>query len=377
MQILVLSTGLFYRRYGQQRYELNFLNACFGNGLDYSFRLILLNDFVLPHPWLNQSPRIRFSLCGKKLRILSKIKFVLLSFFYALKERPNFIICGHINLSFLTLIIARLLRTKYVILTHGTDVWNIKSGRKKMALKSALKIITVSRYTASKLRDQIALPPGRLVILGNCVDVQEFLPTPKSNDLIKKYNLSGQKILLTVARLDTADKDKGYDKVFIALPSILKVVPQVKYLLVGDGNDVPRIRRQVRKLGITQQVELCGYITDKELVNYYNLCDCYVMPSIQEGFGIVFLEAIACGKPVIAGNKDGSKDALLDGKAGILVDPDDIDGLSKAIIGILNQAAPKNILDPNYLRGIVLERFSLENFTENAKVIFSEIVNQL
>ena len=376
MHILVLSTGLFYRRYGQQRYELNFLNACFNQRTDYSFRLILLNDFDLPHDWLSETRRIKCSPCGKKIRFFSKIKFVLLSFWYALKERPNFLICGHINLSFLTLLIARLLRLRYIILTHGTDVWHIKSKLKIIALESALKVITVSRYTEFKLKQQIPNLEDRIVILPNSVDTDVFFPAKRSEFLVRKYNLSGFKILLTVARLDVADKDKGYDKIFAALPKVTRIIPNVKYLLVGDGNDIPRIKKQVNKLGIDKYVQLCGYVADKKIADYYNLCDCYVMPSVQEGFGIVFLEAIACAKPVIAGNRDGSRDALLDGKTGILVNPDDINKISETIINVLQGKVSENLLDANYLRQVAVEHFSLRKFTQDAKKIFSGVVGQ-
>jgi glycosyltransferase involved in cell wall biosynthesis len=94
------------------------------------------------------------------------------------------------------------------------------------------------------------------------------------------------------------------------------------------------------------------------------------MPSKQEGFGIVFLEALACGKPVIAGNRDGSKEALLDGKLGVLVDPDNINEIAEAIINILLKNAPTQFLNADYLRDMVINNFGFEKFSKKVKELF-------
>ena len=146
--------------------------------------------------------------------------------------------------------------------------------------------------------------------------------------------------------------------------------------LVGEGNDSPRVRKLVRRLGLGKSVVMPGYVSDKGLVDYYNLCDCFVMPSKQEGFGIVFLEAVACGKPVIAGNRDGSRDALLNGKLGILVDPDDLKEIARAIIEIMESKARAQLLDREYLRGMAVEHFSVGKFSKEAGLLFNEFINQ-
>jgi glycosyltransferase involved in cell wall biosynthesis len=116
-------------------------------------------------------------------------------------------------------------------------------------------------------------------------------------------------------------------------------------------------------------VILTGFIPDDELVFYYNLCDCFVMPSKCEGFGMVFLEALACGKPVIAGNKDGSVDAVLDGELGVLVDPDNKDQIKDAIVDILKREVPENLLDGEYLRKRVTQAYGFDKFKERLKGI--------
>jgi glycosyltransferase involved in cell wall biosynthesis len=109
------------------------------------------------------------------------------------------------------------------------------------------------------------------------------------------------------------------------------------------------------------------------MVDYYNLCDAFVMQSKKEGFGIVFLEALASGKPVIAGNKEGSCDALLNGEVGILVDPDNVDEVAKAIINVLRGNVPDYLLDPQYLRETVLEHYGFDRFCQKVKELFHRI----
>jgi glycosyltransferase involved in cell wall biosynthesis len=123
--------------------------------------------------------------------------------------------------------------------------------------------------------------------------------------------------------------------------------------------------RLIRELGLTDAVILAGYIPDHELRAFYNLCDVFAMPSKGEGFGIVFLEALACGKPVIAGNKDGSVDAVLNGRLGVRVDPESVDEISEALIQVLSKSHPLQILrQPEALRCGVIDAYGSKRFVE-------------
>src|SRR5204863_1392426 len=130
----------------------------------------------------------------------------------------------------------------------------------------------------------------------------------------------------------------------------------VGYLLGGRGADLPRVEAMINELGAAANVTLAVYVADYELRSHYNLCDVFAMPSKGEGFGIVFLEALGCGKPVIAGNKDGSVDAVLNGKLGVLVDPENLDELSEALMLTLSRRHPSPILrQPEQLREAVID----------------------
>jgi glycosyltransferase involved in cell wall biosynthesis len=374
MKVFILSTGVFNRQYGQQRYELNFLQSLFLFYPKFFFRVILLNDKKIEPPLLNLNKNIKFICCGKRIRLISKIKFVLFGLFYFIKDKPKFLICGHMNLSVLSFFLYKLWGIPYIILTHGTDAWNIRGIFRRYALISAKKVISVSRYTAQRIEKQIPSLKNKIFIIPNSVDTEKFSPKEKPNYLLEKYKLFGYKIILTVARLDSYDRDKGYDKVILALPKVLEAIPNLKYILVGEGDDLPRIKDLISKLNLNDRVILTGYISDDKLSDYYNLCDLFIMPSKQEGFGIVFLEALACGKPVIAGNKDGSREALLDGKLGILVDPDNIEEITQTTIKVLNKEVQPYLLDAFYLSRTIKENFSKDIFFRKIKGFFDEVI---
>jgi glycosyltransferase involved in cell wall biosynthesis len=168
-----------------------------------------------------------------------------------------------------------------------------------------------------------------------------------------------------VARLAGEERYKGYDQVLRALPAVRRVVPNVHYILGGKGRDKPRIEALVHELRLEDVVTFAGYIPDHELCGFYNLCDVFAMPSKAEGFGIVFLEALACGKPVIAGNKDGSVDAVMNGKLGVLVDPDNVAEIADALMLVLTKRHPLGILqDPQRLRAEVIAAYGYARFVE-------------
>jgi len=321
-------------------------------------------------------PGLQFSCLGSKNRLLSKLEFTLLSFIYVLGNRPLLIICGHSNLSVLGLFFYRLFRIKYILLTHGLDIWDIKSSLRRLALREASIIIAVSSYSVSKIREQIGQGNRRIFIIPGPVDPAIFTPSPRPEHLVKKYGLQGHKVILTVSRLSSSE-DKGYDRVIRALPDVMQASNKVKYLIVGTGDDIPRIKRLVKELNLEGQVIFAGFIPQEELPQYYNLCDLFVLPSKQEGLGIVFLEALASGKPVIAGNQDGSKEALLNGKLGLLVDPDDIAQIAQAITRILKGNVDPSIVDGRLLRELVIQNFGIKSFYHKVSEAVTYIDNQL
>jgi glycosyltransferase involved in cell wall biosynthesis len=163
----------------------------------------------------------------------------------------------------------------------------------------------------------------------------QYQPGPKPDYLLERHAAGGKKVLMTVSRLSKLERYKGHDRVIRTLPRLLVQHPDTIYLIVGDGDDRSRLESLAVEYGVAKNIQFTGSVPPEELPDYFRLADVFVMPSAGEGFGIVFLEAMATGVRVIGGSQDGSRDALCDGALGTLVDPENSEELESAILTAL------------------------------------------
>jgi glycosyltransferase involved in cell wall biosynthesis len=259
---------------------------------------------------------------------------------------PDVVICGHINL-------LPLAFDRPLLVVHGIEAWK----RRRAALEQCRGIVSVSAITRDRLIGWSGYR-GPAHVLPNAVHLDQYGIRPKRADLVERYHLAGKRVLLTVGRLDAAERSKGFDEVLDVLPSL---PPDVVYVIAGGGNDFLRLQQRAHALGLGQRVVFTGLFEERDKPDLYNLADLYVMPSRGEGFGFVFLEAMACGVPVIASKLDGGREAVLDGKLGLLVDPTNPAELRAAIVEALahgQRQVPEG-----------LEYFSFENFQSRSRAI--------
>ncbi|NEP33671.1 glycosyltransferase [Moorena sp. SIO3B2] len=310
-------------------------------------------------------PQSRFHCFGKFYRFLQNILLTLKIILMGIWQRPTLMITTHINYSIPCYWLKQLTGIPYWVVAHGDEVWNLKHPLRQKALRHANQIIAVSHYTRDRLLHEQKLNPSHLSILPNTFDGKQFNIAPKPFHLLKNYKLSPhQPIILTVSRLGkTAAPHKGYFQIIQALPQIRRQIPEVHYIIVGKGDAKPEIEALVQQLGLEDCVTLAGFVPDDKLCDYYNLCDVFALPSSIEGFGIVYLEALACGKPVLAGNQDGAVEPLENGNLGCLVDPQDVNAIAWSLIQILQGSYPnKMIYQPEQLRHRIIETFELSQF---------------
>jgi phosphatidyl-myo-inositol dimannoside synthase len=304
-----------------------------------------------------------------------RLKFATKLLIYLIQKRPQRVFCGHIKLAPLIQTLCELFGIPYTILTYGKEVWEPLAPKYQTAMRQADSIWTISRYTRDSLRDSFAsrtcnsnlLNPDKFHILPCIVDGNIFAIGPKPQDLLEQYDLIDAKILLTVARLRSTDIYKGVDVTIKALPQIAKTFPNVKYLVIGRGDDRSRLTKLAADLGVTNRVIFAGFIPTENLAAHYRLADAYVMPS-QEGFGIVYLEALACGVPVLAGDADGSADPLQDGKLGWRVPHRDNDAVATACVEMLKGEDRR--CDRKWLREQTLAAFSFQSLCQSLIGIF-------
>lgn len=283
-------------------------------------------------------------------------------------------IIGHINLALVGYLIKKLKPTaKLILITHGIEVWMPQTRFKKKLLQSCDTILSVSNYTKDRiLFYNPYIQADKIKIFPNTLD--PYFPLPANFDkpghLLERYNLGVDKqIILTVTRMAYTEKYKGYDNIIKVLKSIKSKIPSAYYLLGGksESQEKNRIDVLMEKFGATDFLQLLGYISDKELTDHYLLADAFVMPSKKEGFGIVFIEALACGRNVVAGNKDGSADALMNGELGLLIDPDNEEELEEAIIKSLNRKTTnESMLE---IQKKVIEQFGFNQYKNRLQQI--------
>jgi glycosyltransferase involved in cell wall biosynthesis len=288
--------------------------------------------------------------------------------------RPDLVITTHLNFSAAARWLKRLAGVPYWVVAHGIEAWDLRKPHLRAALREADLILAVSSYTRERLLAEQLLDPGRVVVLPNTVSPDSFRIGPKPDYLLARYRLHPeQPVILTVSRLFESEQYKGYDKILESMPRLVERLPTIRYLIAGEGDDRGRIMKLVAERGLGEHVDLTGFVPDGELCDHYNLCDVFAMPSKREGFGIVYLEAMACGKPTLAGNKDGAVDALQRGRLGALVNPDDTLEITDTLIGILEKTYPNNLMyQPEALREAVLDSFGFDKFKQTLSSYLEE-----
>lgn len=264
----------------------------------------------------------------------------------------DFVFCGHVHLAPLAALLAAGLGVPLWLQLHGYEAWDDMRRAERWSAERAKLITSVSRYTRRRFLSLAGVDPSCVRVLPNTVD-GGFCRGAKSDVLLDRYGLRGKRVLLTVSRLDPNERRKGHDRIIAALPVIVTAVPNTVYLIAGHGADRTRLEALAQSLGVANNVVFAGSVVPGELPQLYRLADLFVMPSTQEGFGIVFLEAAASGLRAIGGNADGSIDALADGAIGTAIDPNDSEALVRAIMNGLKGGGP----DPSGVG-----RFRFDNF---------------
>jgi phosphatidyl-myo-inositol dimannoside synthase len=250
--------------------------------------------------------------------VMNRFAYAARAFAEAARLKPDVVFSGHLYHGGLALALARIHGARLVSQLHGTEIWKPVSRLHLLPLERSDIVLCVSRDTRARYEMQARKSQNALVV-ANTVR-PEFTPGD-TNAARKGLGLSDEYVLLTVARLDTREGYKGHDRVISALPHLAGPNGRdIVYMIAGNGNDRPRLERLAADLGVTKQVRFLGKVPFEALPDSYRAADLFVLPSTGEGFGIVFLEAMACGTPALGLAAGGAPDALGDGELGILVD---------------------------------------------------------
>ena len=322
---------------------------------------LVLNDSDAPDPRYVNGGFSSYAGAGK-----SKSKLIRKYLGRLLTSKYDLIIFGHVFLSPLGLL-AKLLQpsARCVVMTYGVEVWHPLSRIRRLALHHADAVLAISDYTRDQLAEHHSAAIEKIMIFPCTLD-------PFWNDGASHViDRSGLPVMLSVSRMNKDDRYKGIDSVIRSLPAVVQAVGPVEYKIIGEGDDVPRLRALAAGLGVSRYVSFAGALSEDELREQYQQCSLFVMPSRKEGFGIVFLEAMAFGKPVVAGAHGGTPSVVEDGETGLLVDNADVTAIARSLIKLLSdddmcgrfgQAGHQRLLD----------RFTFDRFESNfGKVVES------
>jgi phosphatidyl-myo-inositol dimannoside synthase len=271
----------------------------------------------------------------------------------------------------------------YVVYAHGEEIAllgdNPEYARHYPTLRAvyrdAAAVIANSDFTTERLT-HFGANPSKIVRISPGVDCSLFSPAEKDPVLVERLGLADKLVLLTVGRLQ---RRKGHDNVLRALRQVLQQVPNLVYLIVSDGEERLALEQLAKELNVDQAVRFVGEVPGPDLSRYYNTCDIFILANRTlsngefEGFGIVFLEASACGKPVIAGNSGGTADPVRHGWNGLRVDASQPMEIAEAIVGLAKDPARRAVMG-SLGRELAESEYEWEQVTERILALSRDVV---
>ena len=346
---------------GIQRFNQTILDSC--GQLGIQCRVLSLNDSAKsiarypPHRNLSidgfsgSRGRFAFAVAGALLR-----------------GRYDRVFVGHVNFLMLAVGVLALRpfnRAPTMLIAHGIEVWSGIGRTRRYALSRITRILCVSRYTRQRILEQApALIPDRLIRFPNALADTwgRIAPVPPTRSLPPHF-------ILSVTRLDLGDRYKGIATVIEAFSMLAD--DSMHYLVVGQGNDLSFLQLVAERCGVKDRVHFMSGISDSELIALYQRCEAFVLPSGKEGFGIVFLEAMFFGAPVIAAREKGAVDVVQDGDTGLSVRFGDTIAIKEAIERIVSDTRLREHVCANG-RALVIEGgpFTFAGFTRRCAQVF-------
>jgi glycosyltransferase involved in cell wall biosynthesis len=325
VKVLALVTDAYGGTGGIAKYNRDFLESVASHAAVESV-VVVPRVIAREHEQLPRNLAQRDEAAGSKIRYLRSLSAIT-------SQGADFgvVICGHINLLPLAWLAARRCKAPLVLIVYGVEVWTKGSPVQRYLLKKVAGIVAISAFTVQRLREWADVQGDRIFLIPNAIDLDAFTPGPANERLRQRLSLGTGPVLLTLGRMAASERAKGFDEVLEILPVLLEDYPTLTYCAAGDGTDRARLEEKARRLGVWERTVFTGYVPESEKLDLYRLADLFVMPSRLEGFGYVFLEALASGIPVVASSIDGSREAVRAGAWGSLANPNNRDEILNSI----------------------------------------------
>ena len=301
--------------------NLNVLHAL--NALSYQSRrrlvVLSLHEYDHDRPDFLDGEATFIGFRGSKWRYAIRLMMLF--------RRNGFYVFDHVRLGLPLVPMALLGFRDFVILAHGSESWKRVRGTSKWLFRRARMCLTNSHYTLIKMRETFSGFEGKSCVLGlpplpDTVTTESMgsgaAATLEAVD--GQARALGDRVILLVARMDRDEREKGHYELLAVWPSVLRDCPDAQLVFAGPGNDRDTLKATAEHLQVPSTVFIPGYLTAEILRRLYLRCHAFVMPSRQEGFGLVYLEAMNCGKPCVGCRNGGSEEIIDDGVSGLLID---------------------------------------------------------
>jgi glycosyltransferase involved in cell wall biosynthesis len=329
-------------------------------------RLLSLNDSPILHRMALGGREFVFTGCQR-----SKGRFTVTAL-RAARRKAKLVVAGHPNLGPVVQAMRVVApRIKSIVCTHGVEVWEPLGSLRRLALQKANLVLAPSKDTAEHLVSQQDVARERIRVLPWALDPQfEALLAPNAGSKPPGDFPSGR-VILTVGRWVATERYKGMDTLITALPRLLTTWPELQLVLAGSGDDRGWLEDLVEKNGVERHVHFLSSMSYGELAACYSACEIFALPSRGEGFGLVYLEAMACGKPVIGGTHGGAPEIIQDGVTGYLVPHGDPIQLATAIQTLLADPAHAKEMGSRGKRTVEQE-YRFASFAKSLKKILRD-----
>jgi glycosyltransferase involved in cell wall biosynthesis len=292
-------------------------------------RFLSLNDRVVDSTDLLRyagSSLVEWEACNR-----SKVSFIRGAL--RMGRVSDIIVCGHVAQLPLAMAASVLnSRIRYFLVAHGIEVWRPFTLLERMALRRAHCVWCVSEYTRGQLLEHCRLPVGRTAVIPNALD-------PYMVPLAQPAAAPREPVILTISRLSVEDSYKGLNHLIDAMPAVLAHMPGARLRIVGRGDALSSLQARARRNNLAGAVEFPGFRSDRELGEDFANCRIFALPSEKEGFGLVYLEAMANGRPCL-GARSGGTPEVIDTDSGMLVEYGDVPGIASALVAMLGRDWP-------------------------------------
>lgn len=262
----------------------------------------------------------------------------------ALAQRPDVVWTAHVSFSALVRMVAGLVGAKTVVNEYGLEAWSDLGRDAAWGLKGMTEVVSDCHFTAKWMEEAGRRPRGSIHVIWDCVDTERFSPRLPSRGALEKYRIPDPATgvnILSLGRISRDAAHKGYDRLLEVFCRIARRVPSARLICAGKGDLVSELAARARSLGLEGRVSFTGMVHEDDLADVYRSAHVFSLVSDRgerrgEGIPLTPLEAAACGVPILVGNQDGSREAVIEGINGHILDPFDLEAHAGVLLRLLN-----------------------------------------